>query len=119
MKQRLIAGAMTAALLLGCAAPALADGSAVFRNLVIFGYGIGTVVTNYNHKVREKRAEQKIVVRRQEAYREWFYHKFGYYPTQEQFKKWYLQTYGNATSTSTKTTTTTGTTPAAPGNNQR
>ena len=51
---------------------------------------------NYNHKVREKRAEQQEVARRQDAYRDWFYHKYDYYPTDEQFKQWYVQTYNQS-----------------------
>lgn len=94
MKQRLLAAALTAALAAGAVAPALADGAASTRNIILFGTAAGVLITNYNHKVRTKRAEQQQVSRRQEAYRDWFYHKYGYYPTYEQFKQWYLQTYG-------------------------
>jgi hypothetical protein len=94
MKQRVLAAALVAALGLGASAPALADGAASTRNIILFGTGAGILITNYNHKVREKRAEQREVERRQSAYREWYYHKFGYYPTEEQFEQWYKQTYG-------------------------
>ncbi|MDE2481694.1 MAG: hypothetical protein KGN02_05855 [bacterium] len=94
MKQRVMAAALAAALSVGMAAPALADGAASTRNIILLGTAAGILVTNYNHKVREKRAQQQEVTRRQEAYRDWFYHKYGYYPTYDQFKQWYLQTYG-------------------------
>jgi hypothetical protein len=94
MKQRVLAAALVAALGLGAGAPALADGAASTRNIILFGTGAGILVTNYNHKVREKRAQQQQVQRRQEAYRDWYYKKYGYYPTQEQSDQWYKQTYG-------------------------
>ena len=94
MKQRFLAAALTLALASGSAAPALADGAASVRNLILLGTAAGVLVTNYNHKLRAKRAEQKQVTRRQSAYRDWFYHKYGYYPTYDQFKQWYVQTYG-------------------------
>jgi hypothetical protein len=94
MKQRVLAAALAAAMGLGTMAPALADGKASTRNIVLFGTAAGILITNYNHKVREKRAQQQDVNRRQAAYRDWYYKKFGYYPTQEQFDQWYKQTYG-------------------------
>jgi predicted component of type VI protein secretion system len=88
-----LAAALTAALAASLAAPALA----VSTNTVILVTAAAAasvpLVVNYNHKVREKRAEQQEVTRRQDAYRDWFYHKYGYYPTYEQFKQWYVQTY--------------------------
>lgn len=94
MKQRVLAAALIAAMALGAAAPALADGAASTRNIILFGTAAGVLITNYNHKVREKRAEQRQVQRRQSAYRDWYYKKYGYYPTQAQFDQWYKQTYG-------------------------
>jgi hypothetical protein len=94
MKQRVLAAALAAAMGFGTMAPALADGKASTRNIVLFGTAAGILITNYNHKVREKRAQQQEVNRRQSAYRDWYYKKFGYYPTQEQFDQWYKQTYG-------------------------
>lgn len=94
MKQRVLAAALTVALAGASIAPALADGAASTRNIIVFGTAAAVLITNYNHKVREKRAEQQEVTRRQEAYRDWFYHKYNYYPTYDQFKQWYLQTYG-------------------------
>jgi len=89
-----LAAALAAALAAGATAPALADGAATTRNIILLGTAAGFLITNYNHKVRAKRAEQEEVTRRQQAYRDWFYHKYGYYPTEDQFKQWYLQTYG-------------------------
>jgi len=94
MKQRVLAAALVAALGLGASAPALADGAASTRNIILLGTGAGILLTNYNHKVREKRVQQREVQRRQEAYRDWYYKKYGYYPTEEQFADWYKQTYG-------------------------
>lgn len=94
MKRRLLAAALAAAIGLGATAPALADGKASTRNIILFGAAASLLIPNYNHKVREKRAEQHQVERRQSAYREWYYKKYGYYPTQQQFDQWYRQTYG-------------------------
>jgi hypothetical protein len=76
--------------------PALADGAASTRNIIILtgGTAAGLFVTNYNHKVRQKRKEQQEINRRQSAYRDWYYKKYGYYPTEEQLNLWYKQTYG-------------------------
>lgn len=94
MKQRLMGAALVAAMGLGTTVPALADGKASTRNIILFGTAAGFLVTNYNHKLREKRAEQQEINRRQSAYRDWYYKKYGYYPTQQQFETWYKQTYG-------------------------
>lgn len=94
MKRRLVAAALAAAIGLGATAPALANGAASTRNIILFGTAAGILITNYNHKVREKRAQHRDVMRRQSAYRDWYYKKYGYYPTQEQFNQWYKQTYG-------------------------
>ena len=93
MRQRLLAAALTVALGAGAVAPALADGAASTRNIILMGTAAGILITNYNHKVRTKREEQQVVTRRQQAYRDWFYNKYGYYPTYEQFKQWYVDTY--------------------------
>ncbi|MDQ2871621.1 MAG: hypothetical protein M3R35_00665 [Candidatus Eremiobacteraeota bacterium] len=94
MNKQLLAAALVAAMGFGSMAPALADGKASTRNIILLGAGAGVLITNYNHKVREKRAERRASSRRQTAYREWYYHKYGYYPTQAQFDQWYRQTYG-------------------------
>ncbi|MHB8152638.1 MAG: hypothetical protein ACYDA5_07910 [Vulcanimicrobiaceae bacterium] len=93
MKQRLGAAALVLTMMLGTMAPALANGAASTRNILLLGTAAGLLITNYNHKVRAKRAEQHEAARRQTAYRDWFYHKYGYYPTYAQFKKWYFETY--------------------------
>ena len=93
MKQRALAAALTAALAAGTAAPALADGAASTRNIIIFSVAGAFLVTAYTHRAREKRQKEQEVARRQDAYRDWFYHKYGYYPTYDQFKEWYVQTY--------------------------
>ena len=95
MKHRALAAALAAAIGLSASAPAWADGKASTRNIILLGgAAAGFAISNYDQKVREKRAEREQVQRRQSAYREWFYKKYGYYPTQQQFEQWYKQTYG-------------------------
>lgn len=93
MKQRALATVLVAALAAGASAPALADGAASTRNIILFSAAAIPFAVNYSKKVRQKRQEEKEVDRRQDAYRDWFYHKYGYYPTYDQFKQWYVQTY--------------------------
>ncbi len=96
MRPYALAAALTATLAAGTVAPALANGGGSTTTiLVLSAAAVGSVplVVNYNHKVREKRAEEQEVSRRQDAYRDWFYHKYGYYPTYDQFRQWYVQTY--------------------------
>ncbi len=94
MKQKALAAVLAAAMGLGAWTPALADGKASTRNIILFGAAAGIFITHYTHQVREKRAQQQEVNRRQSAYRDWYYKKYGYYPTQMQFEQWYKQTYG-------------------------
>lgn len=93
-KPQALAAATAAALAASLAGPALANGT---TNTILLVTGVTAasvpLVVNYNHKVREKRAEEQEVTRRQDAYRDWFYHKYGYYPTEDQFKQWYVETY--------------------------
>jgi hypothetical protein len=93
MKQRALATVVAAMLSVGVAAPALADGAASTRNIILLSGATVPFIVNYSRKLRQKHEEQKEVARRQDAYRDWFYHKYGYYPTYEQFKEWYVQTY--------------------------
>jgi hypothetical protein len=93
MKQRALVTVLVAALAAGTTAPALADGAASTRNIILFSAAAIPFAVNYSKKVRQKRQEEKEVNRRQDAYRDWFYHKYGYYPTYDQFKQWYVQTY--------------------------
>jgi uncharacterized membrane protein YebE (DUF533 family) len=88
------AGALAAAITLGSVAPALADGAASTRNIILGGAAAAIGITNYNHKKRIKQEEMKEQARRQAAYRSYFYHKYGYYPTDAQFRQWYVRTYG-------------------------
>ncbi len=97
-KPQALAAALTVALAASAVAPALANGGGSTNTiLLVTAVTAGSVplVVNYNHKVREKRVEQQQVTRRQDAYRDWFYHKYGYYPTEEQFRQWYVQTYNS------------------------
>jgi len=103
MKQRVLAAvamaALCAGITLGAGAPAIANGAGSTTTIIVIGAvaaGSIPLIVNYNHKVREKRAEQQEIARRQDAYRDWFYHKYGYYPTEDQFKQWYVQTYGTS-----------------------
>lgn len=94
MRHRIGAAVLTAAWIAAATAPSLANGAASTRNIILFGAAAGVLVTNYNHKVRAKREELHEVIRRQAAYRDWYYQRYGYYPTQSQFETWYRQTYG-------------------------
>jgi len=76
-------------------APALADGAASTRNILILGAAAAAIgITNYNHKKRIKRAEMQESGRRQASYRAFFYRKYGYYPAPQQVHDWYVRTYG-------------------------
>ncbi|MDQ6930957.1 MAG: hypothetical protein M3126_09860 [Candidatus Eremiobacteraeota bacterium] len=94
MKHKLLATALAATISLGTLAPALADGAASTRNILLGGAAAAVLITNYNHKKRIKQNEQRQVARRQSAYRSWFYHRYGYYPTESQYRQWYYRTYG-------------------------
>lgn len=94
MKHKILATALTAVISLGTLAPALADGAASTRNIILGGAAAAVLVTNYNHKKRIKQAELREQARRQSAFRSWFYRKYGYYPTETQYKQWYWRTYG-------------------------
>ena len=47
----LTAGALAATMTFGAVAPALADGAASTRNILIGGAAAAVLITNYNHKV--------------------------------------------------------------------
>jgi hypothetical protein len=94
MKHRVLGATLAVAMGLSATLPALADGKASTRNIILLGTAAGVLTTNYTNKVREKRVEQQEVHRRQSAYRDWYYRKYGYYPTEEQFDQWYKKTYG-------------------------
>lgn len=90
----LTASALTAAVTMGAVAPALADGAASTRNIILGGAAAAIGITNYNHKKHIKQQEQREQARRQAQYRSYFYNKYGYYPSNEQFRDWYYRTYG-------------------------
>ena len=96
MNKKLVTSALATAIALGpLAGPALADGAASTRNIIIgIGAAAAVGITNYNHKKRIKQNEQKVQARRQASYRAFLYHKYGYYPTDQQFHDWYVRTYG-------------------------
>lgn len=92
----LAAGVLSAVIALGpLAAPALADGGASTRNILLgIGAAVGIGVTNYNHKKKIKQAENQQEQRRQSSYRQYFYNKYGYYPSEQQYHDWYYRNYG-------------------------
>ncbi len=93
---QVLAAAFAVALAAGAAGPARANGGGSTNTIIFFSAAAAAsvpLVVNYNHKVREKRLAQQETARRQDAYRDWFYHKYGYYPTDAQFRQWYIQTY--------------------------
>ncbi|HEV3156821.1 MAG TPA: hypothetical protein VGZ00_05685 [Candidatus Baltobacteraceae bacterium] len=95
MKNKLIVSILAATLVWGAtAAPALADNAASTRNIFIVGAAAAVGIINYNHNkhLRDKELEEQG--RRQASYRSYFYHKFGYYPSEQQFRDWYFKTYG-------------------------
>ena len=89
----LTAGALAATMTFGAVAPALADGAASTRNILIGGAAAAVLVTNYNHKVRQKREEQREQARRQSSYRNWYYRHYGRYPSDAQVNQWYYSHY--------------------------
>src|ERR1700738_398602 len=90
----LTASALAATMTFGAVAPALADGAASTRNIILGGAAAAVLITNYNHKVRAKREEQREQARRQSSYRSYFYQKHGYYPSDAQVQAWYNSRYG-------------------------
>ena len=90
----LAAGALAATMTFGAISPALADGAASTRNIILGGAAAAVLITNYNHKVRQKREENREQARRQASYRSYFYHRYGYYPSEAQYRDWYYRSYG-------------------------
>jgi hypothetical protein len=91
----LTASALAATMTFGAVAPALADGAASTRNIILGGAAAAVLITNYNHKKRAKQDEQRAQSRAQASYRSYFYRKYGYYPSEQQYRDWYYRTYGN------------------------
>jgi hypothetical protein len=98
MKAKILtAGALAATMSIGAVAPALADGAASTRNIILgtaAAAGAAVLVTNYNHKKHIKQNEQRQEARRQASYRSYYYHRYGHYPTEAQYRDWYFRTYG-------------------------
>lgn len=68
MKSMLTAAALAATMTIGAVTPALADGAASTRNILVGGAAAAVLITNYNHKVRIKREEQRQQAARRQAY---------------------------------------------------
>jgi hypothetical protein len=94
MNKTLTAATLAATMTFGALAPALANGAASTRNIILGGAAAAIVVTNYNHKVRAKREQNRESARRQASYRQAFYHQHGYYPSDAQVRSWYVGQYG-------------------------
>ena len=90
------AALLAVALSLGSVAtPVLADGLDSTRNIItVLGAAAAVGITNYNHKKRIKNNEQQEEQRRQSEYRDWYYNKYGYYPSQHRVDVWYYRHYG-------------------------
>jgi hypothetical protein len=93
MNKTLTAATLAATITIGAVAPALADGAASTRNIIIGGAAAAVLITNYNHKVRQKREENRESSRRQASYRQWFYNRYGRYPTTAEVNNWYYAHY--------------------------
>jgi hypothetical protein len=90
----LTASALAAAVITGSVAPALADGAASTRNILIGGAAAALGLANLNHKKKIQQEEQREQARRQANYRSYYYNRYGSYPSQQQFSDWYFRTYG-------------------------
>lgn len=93
MKTKLMTLALAATMTLGSVAPALADGAASTRNIIL-GAGAALLVTNIARKKKAKTAEQHQQSLRQTQYRDYYKGKYGAYPTETQYRDWYFRTYG-------------------------
>jgi len=89
----LTTSALAATMTFAALTPALADGASSTRNIIIGGAAAAVVITNDNHKVRQKREEQREASRRQASYRQWFYRRYGRYPTDQEVNSWYYAHY--------------------------
>jgi hypothetical protein len=80
-KTTLTAGLLAAAMTGGAVAPALADGAASTRNILIVGGAAAAIgITNYNHKKRIKQQEERDAANRR-AYRQAYYRRHGRWPS--------------------------------------
>jgi hypothetical protein len=88
------AAALAAVLTVGSVAPASADGVAAARNIIIGGAAAAAALVNWARKRHIKAEELREQSRRQAQYRSYYYTKYGYYPSPDQFRDWYYRTYG-------------------------
>ncbi len=88
------ASILAAAVTASSMTPAFADGAASTRNILIGGAAAAIGIVNWTKKRRIKQEEQREQARRQAQYRSYFYSKYGYYPSNDQFRDWYSRTYG-------------------------
>ena len=91
----LTASALAATMTFGAVAPALADGAASTRNILLGGAAAAVL----DHELQPQEARQSAKqdreqARRQASYRSYFYHRYGYYPSEQQYHDWYYRTYG-------------------------
>jgi hypothetical protein len=82
MTKRILATALATAVTIG---PLAASAGTRTTTAVTF--------TAYNHKTH-KQGKITAQSRRQASYRAYYYHKYGYNPTGQQFRDWYARTYG-------------------------
>lgn len=94
MKTKLMTAALAATMTLGSIAPALADGAASTRNIILGAGAAALIVSNISRKNKAKKEEQRQQSLRQTQYRQYYYHKYGYYPSAQQYRDWYYRTYG-------------------------
>ena len=77
----LTASALALVISTGTVAPALADGAASTRNILLGGAAAAVVITNINHKKRIKAQEQRDAQARRQAYRNSYYRQHGRWPS--------------------------------------
>lgn len=98
MKRQLLALALGFSIGLGgTAAPALANGGASTRTIILSGIAAVAAAVGFTraqHRARLERQAERETRRRQQSYRAYFYRKYGYYPTAHEVDDWYEQTYG-------------------------
>jgi len=98
LKRQLLVAAM--ALLIGVgatASPALANGAASTRNIILSGIaaiGAAIGINHARHRAQLDKQAQLETQRRQKSYKAYFFRKYGYYPTPHEVDDWYHQTYG-------------------------
>jgi hypothetical protein len=95
MNKTLAIGTLAAVMTAGSLSPARADGAASTRNILLSTAAAASLfVTNLTHKKRAKQEQQREQARRQVEYRDYYFKKYGSYPTDSQLRDWYYRTYG-------------------------